>query len=165
MSIASRANVRLILDGFRNGDDDLGGGLTVSAALDLIFPDGLAAIPNAFNRVFQKNNVALPFPAGVTFDLIAETAKPDSTLNLSSLRLFLMEADPANDNSISLDPTGSANGWDSTFSSDVVLGPGEWLIYIGRGGSLVDATHKDLIIVPTATPQAIRTLIVLGATA
>lgn len=151
----TRADLRLAITGSRNGDADLGGGLTVSALVEKILSG------TAINRQLKKVNTALPFPAGHTFDLQLDAAPPDPTLNLDKLRVFIARADPANTDAIHWTPN-IANGWDTTFSGLVILEPGDWLVFVSDVGSVVDGTNKLVEFAPQTEAQNLSLFLVLG---
>lgn len=163
MSIATRADIRHVLNATRNGQPDLGGGLTAEAILDDIFVDGNIAVVGGINRVFQKLDFVAPFVGAVVIDMDADAAPPDASLSLAVLRYLYIEADPTNTQDIELDPT-VLNGWDTVYAGKVTIQPGEVQIFRSRVGAPV-GVDKLMSFSALVSDQKIRRLVILGATA
>lgn len=163
MSIPTLAAVLLSLSSTRNSSASQGGGLTADAEIDIRLEDGVAAEQGRINREWAAQDAPVAAGPGFVLNMVGAPAPPDAAFSLALLRLLFILADPANTSFVQIDPTSSGTGWDTTFTADVVLNPGDLLLFVSETGSLVDGVARDLVI--TGNDQNLSEVVILGATA
>lgn len=163
--IPTRADLRLVLSGLRNGTT-LGGGLVGEVLRDLTFKDGTqAGGARAINRMLYLESISLPSGVAVEVDLQTNQAPPDATLDLSTAKVFYCRAASTNSAELVVD-FGTVNGWNTEINGTVALAPGSEFLWIGiPTGPNVSPTAKIVNFSHLGgTDQVLDELFILGAT-
>lgn len=163
--ISTRADLRLVLSGLRNGTS-LGGGLVGEVLRDLTFIDGTqSGGPRAINRMLYLESISLPSGVPVEVDLQTNPAPPDSSLNLSTCKVVYFRAASTNSAEIVVD-FGTVNGWNTEINGTVALAPGSEFLWVGiPTGPNVNPTSKIVNLSHLGgTDQVLDELFILGAT-
>jgi hypothetical protein len=164
--IATRADLRLVLSGLRNGTS-LGGGLVGEVLRDLTFTDGTQADgARAVNRMLYREDLTVLPGGSESIDLKLDEAPPDATLDLSTAKVLYCRAASTNSAELVVD-FNQANGWNTEVNGTVSLPPGSEFLWIGiPTGPNVSPTAKIIHLFHLGgTGQVLEKLLVLGATA
>lgn len=136
--MSTSGKLSISIQGSRNnGQPGYGGALTVEHVVELRLKDGDASSAGQIDRIFQGEPAEFEIPASgsIDVDLQALATKPDSTLSAQSIRGALIQADVDNTLSITVKP-GAVDpwlGWFMTPTSEIGLGPGD---FVGLGGAV-----------------------------
>lgn len=164
--IATRADLRLVLSGLRNGTS-LGGGLVGEVLRDLTFTDGTQADgARAINRMLYRENLSIPGGGQQLIDLQLDEAPPDATLNLSAVKVFYCRAASTNTANIEVNFDGPS-GWNRAVNGTVFLPPGSEFLWVGipPAPNVLPTAKLVQFTQPNPDSQILETLLVLGATA
>lgn len=132
------------------------------------FEGNLALGGRAVNRLLEKNDLVVPDPAGVTVDLQLDDGNPDVPLDLAAVRFFYCRASKLNDSPVLVD-FGILNGWSYAFQDQVLLQPGDELLWMGGASAAANVLPAQKLIPFTVSggvggDQVLEKLFVLGAT-
>lgn len=161
----TRGFLRIVLDAFRNNDDNFGGALRSEGVFEVIYSEGVG--DGEINRLYDsKQTLEVPVGAGgLVLDLQALATRPDATLDANTIKVLWIEPGKDNDSAILVEPDTVAP-WLGLFQSPgrIIARAGELLCFASRIGWPVTAGSKNLKLSHTGGASQFVTVKILAST-